>query len=170
MNATRYATSCSQLTRAIALTCLSFFLCASAFAEDALLWDWHYEGNGVSAFGTLMTSAQPVQGAYYRILNITGTRNAKRIKQLTPNDEAIPLNTGYPVDNLIGLDGSLTGSGFGFETADRQYVNAYAKQTSKGMTVFEVFTEPANSVFNEQPIRFSAHPQNRPRTTPPKRL
>ncbi len=169
MNAPQHAKSYHQRIRAVALTCLSLLLCASAFAEDNLTWDWRYEGNGVSAFGTLMTSAQPVQGAYYRILSVSGTRNAKRIKQLTADGEAIPLNTGYPVDNLIALDGSLTGSGFGFETADRQYVNAYAKQTSNGMTVFEVFTEPASSLFNEQSIRFSAHPQNRPRPRQPQR-
>jgi hypothetical protein len=120
---------------------------------------WHYSAQGVSASGTLTTTSQPVQGDFYQVLSINGSRGRQPIDKLIPPGQAIPLNTDYPVDNLIDRNGQLTGNGIGFEITGGRYANVFTKITDKGSVFLEVFTMPSGAVYKEHPIHFQAHLQ-----------
>ncbi len=142
------------MTRTIALipcfaagVCLSF---ASLPAHASLLWDWSYSGDGVTADGTFITGNTATAG-YYQITGITGIRNGSPIIALEPAGDAIPQNTGYPVDNLITAAGLLTDNGFGYETANGDYANPYDYDG-----FFEFFSDPGNDTTSEPAITFRA--------------
>lgn len=120
-------------------------------AQASLLWDWRYAGDGVTADGTFVTGNTQDGNGYYLITGISGVRDGSAIVALEPAGEAIPLNAGYPVDNLITAAGLLTGNGFGYETANGDYANPYDYDG-----FFEFFADPANGTTSEPAIDFHA--------------
>ena len=77
------------------------------------------------------------------------------ITGLEPTGEAIPGNSGFPVDNLITAGGLLTSHGFGFATADGNYANPFYADFRTPPRFLEVFTQPASMGFTEVPIQFT---------------
>ena len=124
--------------------------------QAALLWNWTYTGAGIAASGTFTTDEAPDSGGYYQITGITGSRNGVAIIRLEPVGEAIPGNPGFPVDNLVTAGGLLTSHGFGFATADGNYVNPFYADFQTPPRFLEVFTQPASMGFSELPIQFTA--------------
>jgi hypothetical protein len=128
-------------------------LCSSAQAK---LWTWSYSGAGVSASGEFTTTDTSYAGDY-TVTGVTGQRNGVVITGLLPTGTAIPLNDGYPVDNLLSLSNppnpQLTVNGFGFSLADGTYSNPYYFVTYQ-----EVYTKPVSGLFSETQISFSATP------------
>jgi hypothetical protein len=86
-------------------------------AGAVLLWEWKYTASGIAASGTLTSSSTLDASGHFLIFGITGSRNGDPITALEPAGQAIPGNEGFPVDDLIGPGGALTGNGFGYETA-----------------------------------------------------
>jgi hypothetical protein len=60
---------------------------------------------------------------------------------------------GFPVDDLIGPNGSLTGNGFGYETAAGNFANPFFADFLTPPTFREVVAQPA---FSEVSIQFQA--------------
>lgn len=138
------------------VTLQNFALAGPLPAQAPLLWDWRYTGNAIAASGTFTTASSPDSGGYYQISGITGSRNGEAIASLEPIGQAIPGNTGYPVDNLINAGGLLTSSGFGYQTVDGNYANPYYSGYLTPPIYQEVHTQPASSGFSEGPINFKA--------------
>ena len=125
-------------------------------AQASLLWNWTYTGGGIAARGTFTTDEAPDGSGYYHITGITGSRNGVAVTGLEPTGEAIPGNSGFPVDNLITAGGLLTSHGFGFATADGNYANPFYADFRTPPRFLEVFTQPASMGFTEVPIQFTA--------------
>ena len=89
------------------------------------LWEWTYAASGIAASGTLTGSNTPDASGHFLISGITGSRNGDPVTALEPAGQAIPGNEGFPVDDLIGPGGSLTGNGFGYETASGNFANPF---------------------------------------------
>lgn len=99
---------------------------ASKRASASMLWNWSYTGAGVSASGTFMTDATPDADGFYQITGITGTANGGTITGLQAAGTAIPGNSGFRVDNLVGsTEPRLTMHGFGFSVSNREYHNPF---------------------------------------------
>ena len=110
-----------------ALTAVLAFVSGCA-ANPVLHWTWSYSGEGITAAGTLTTSNAPDNHGYYRIMDITGSRNGQAIAGLQPAGKPIPGNAPYAVDNLISGNGpQLTEHGFGFSLANGDYANPFGK-------------------------------------------
>lgn len=77
----------------------------------------------ITAGGTFTTNETAKGDGFHEITGITGSRDGVPIIALEPAGEAIPGNPGFPVDNLVALDGLLTSNGFGFQTAEGNYAN-----------------------------------------------
>ena len=122
--------------------------------QAKLLWEWSYTADGIAASGTLTTTSRPGAGGYFQISAIAGSRNGDPIAGLEPAGEAIPGNEGFPVDNLINANGSLTSNGFGYETATGSFANPFFADFLNPPIYEEVFTQPA---FSEVPVQFQAH-------------
>ena len=130
-------------------------LCAPARAT--LLWDWRYDGDGVSAAGTITTADAPDASGFYQINEIAGQRNGVAITRLQPVGTSTPGNPGYPVDDRIRADGpQLTKAGFGFALADGSYGNAFFLDSASPPHYVEAQSAVAPPVFKEVTIRFSA--------------
>jgi hypothetical protein len=127
----------------------------------ALTWEFDYSGTGFSVIGTLTTTNTPDASGFYTITGITGSDNGVAITGLTPAGTAIPLNAGYPVDNLISVAGpQLDSAGFGFSTANGEYGNPFYNQGQYQ----EFFSIPARNFSVESPIVFQASPVPEPAT------
>src|ERR1700712_3484393 len=87
------------------------------------LWEWKYLAIGIAASGTL-TSSSSLASGHFLISGVTGSRNGDPITALEPAGQAIPGNDGFPVDDLIGSGGSLTGNGFGYSTLSGHFANS----------------------------------------------
>ena len=131
-----------------------FTLAGPLPAGAVLLWEWTYAGSGIAAGGTFISSSRPDAAGDFLISGITGARNGDPIIALEPPGQAIPGNEGFPVDDLIGPGGSLTGNGFGYETASGNFANPFFADFLTPPTFREVVSKPA---FNEVSIRFQAH-------------
>jgi hypothetical protein len=131
-----------------------FVLSGPPPAGAVLLWEWKYTGNGIAADGTLTSSSRPNASGYFLISGITGSRNGDPITALEPPGQAIPGNEGFPVDDLIARGGSLTGNGFGYETATGNFANPFFADFLTPPTFREVVSKPA---FAEVSIQFHAH-------------
>src|SRR5207244_6714093 len=84
-------------------------------ARALLVWNWSYDGAGVSASGTFTTNNAPDGAGFYQIVGVTGTNNGVTITGLQPTGTAIPGNEPYSVDNLVSAaEPHLTTHGFGF--------------------------------------------------------
>jgi hypothetical protein len=100
-------------------------------SEALLLWNWSYNGTGVSASGTFTTNDAPDAAGFYQIVGITGTDNGATITGLQPTGTPIPGNEPYTVDNLVSaVEPRLTEHGFGFSLANGDYGNPFYKGSS----------------------------------------
>jgi MYXO-CTERM domain-containing protein len=147
----------STVGRIFAAVCVA--LAVPVTAHASLLWDWRYTGDGVTADGTFVTGNTPDGNGYYQITGITGVRDGSAIVTLEPAGDAIPLNAGYPVDDLITAAGLLTGNGFGYETANGDFANPYDYDG-----FFEFFADPATQATAEPAIDFHAGIVSEPAT------
>ena len=59
-------------------------------AKALLLWNWSYNGTGVSASGTFTTNDAPDSAGFYQIVGITGTDNGVAITGLQADGHADP--------------------------------------------------------------------------------
>jgi hypothetical protein len=101
-------------------------LSGSQQAWASLLWDWSFTGTGVSASGTFTTDTRPDVKGFYQITGITGRANGGTITGLQATGTAIPGNSGFAVDNLVGSTGpQLTMHGFGFSVSNGEYHNPF---------------------------------------------
>ena len=123
-------------------------------AGAVLLWEWEYTASGIAASGTLTSSSTLDASGHFLISGITGSRNGDPITALEPAGQAIPGNEGFPVDDLIGPGGSLTGNGFGYETASGNFANPFFADFLTPPTFREVISKPA---FSEVSIQFLSH-------------
>src|ERR1700712_4381526 len=143
----------------LSITPQPFALAAPLPPGAILLWQWTYTGtdiagNGITAIGTLTSSSSLDTSGHFLISGITGSRNGDPITALEPAGQAIPGNEGFPVDDLIGPGGSLTGNGFGYETASGNFANPFFSDFLTPPTFREVIAKPA---FSEVSIQFQAH-------------
>jgi hypothetical protein len=124
-------------------------------AKALLLWNWSYNGTGVSASGTFTTNDAPDSAGFYQIVGITGTDNGVAITGLQPTGTPIPGNEPYAVDNLVSaVEPRLTVHGFGFSLANGDYANPFYN----GSNYFEYLSVPPykNGAGPERPVSFSA--------------
>jgi hypothetical protein len=124
-------------------------------AKALLLWNWSYNGTGVSASGTFTTNDAPDAAGFYQIVGITGTDNGATITGLQPTGTPIPGNEPYAVDNLVSaVEPRLTVHGFGFSLANGDYANPFYN----GWNYFEYLSVPPhkNGAGPERPVSFSA--------------
>ncbi len=143
------------MRRVLAALILGAALCAPARAT--LLWNWSYEGDGVSAAGTITTADAPDAAGFYQIAEISGQRNGVAITRLQLAGTSTPGNPGYPVDDLIRVAGpQLTKAGFGFALADGSYGNAFFLDSESPPHYVEAQSAIAPPAFKEVTIRFSA--------------
>jgi hypothetical protein len=73
--------------------------------QAALVWNWGYDGAGVTASGTFTTDDAPNASGYFTILNITGQRNGVVITGLQDAGTSIPRQRPLPCRQLAGRDG-----------------------------------------------------------------
>jgi len=130
---------------------------ASAARADQL-WDWHYSGSGVNAFGTLTTNDTADANGFLQITAITGTRNGDLITSLQPNHTPIPGNEPFAVDNLVKANGDLTGEGFGYGTQSGTYANVFFADWATPAGDFEFSSIPALHTTDELAVSFELKP------------
>ena len=123
------AARCSLLTLTLAA--------AQVPVHAALVWNWGYDGAGVTASGTFTTNDAPNASGYFTILNITGQRNGVVITGLQDAGTSIPGNEPFAVDNLLGETGPLLSvNGFGFSMANGTYANPFYAEFLPGYLEF----------------------------------
>jgi hypothetical protein len=120
------------------------------------MFRFHYQADGVNASGLLQTNDLPDPNGALQILGISGMRNGVAIAALWPTGQAIPLNDGYPVDNLLLVQSPyLTLHGFGYSLADGSYANPFFANFTQPPSAVEFFSNPqlpAGSQTREGPI------------------
>ena len=129
-------------------------------------WKWEYTGQGISAHGTLTTTATPDATGAYRITSLTGQRNGKKINGMEAAGTPIPGNEPYAVDDLLlsGSGAQLTGDGFGFSLEGGDYCNPFFADFMQPATYLEFFSQPPfvqgkpGLEDSELPIQFHAVP------------
>lgn len=164
--------SARRFVRRLACIALSGALLAAPFGQaSALLWNWSYDGTGITAAGTFTTDDTPDGGGHYEIIAITGSRNGVAITGLMPAGAPIPGNEPFNIDNLVSLAAEqLTGDGFGYQLADGNYVSPFYASFLSPPGYLEVYSAaPFVPGFNnfgpedsELPITFSAVPVPEP--------
>ena len=94
---------------------------------------------------------------FYLITGITGEANGVPIRGLQPAGTSIPLNAGYPVDNLVRAAApQLTIHGFAFALTNGTYANPFYGSDSRRRD-FTRFS----------PTRWPAARASRPSRSPP---
>ena len=124
-------------------------------AKTGILWNWSYNGTGISASGTFTTADAPDESGFYRIVEITGNDNGVTITGLQPAGAWIPGNEPYAVDNLVSsAEPRLTAHGFGFSLANGNYANPFFN----GSSYWEYLSVPpyVNGAGPERSVSFSA--------------
>ncbi|MEJ6484028.1 PEP-CTERM sorting domain-containing protein [Nostoc punctiforme UO1] len=153
------------LLSAIALTSTSGLVFGTIKTASALTWNWNYSGTGIEAIGTFTTDNTPDDLGFYRILEITGTRNGETITGLQPVGTPIPGNEPFNVDNLISLNTQqLKNDGFGYSTSGGNYSNPFFASFLPTPGYLEVFSAPPltprfenlGTEDSQLPISFSA--------------
>jgi hypothetical protein len=97
-----------------------------ALPAQALEWRWSYQGEGVTAWGSLTTKDAPNADGFYAITGVKGEANGVAITGLQPAGTSIPGNDGYPVDGLVRTEApQLSLHGFGYALADGTYANPF---------------------------------------------
>jgi hypothetical protein len=124
---------------------------------QALEWRWSYQGEGIAASGTFVTTDAPDARGFYEITAITGETNGVAIAGLQPQGTAIPGNDGYPVDNLIRTAApQLTKNGFGYAMADGTYANPFYGAHFANPDTYAFFSDPKNRRTSEPAVAFTA--------------
>ena len=124
---------------------------------EALEWKWSYQGEGVTASGAFTTKDAPNAEGFYEITGITGEANGVTIKGLQSPGTSIPGNDGYPVDDLVRVEGpQLSLHGFGYALADGTYANPFygAHFAPPGYYVF--VADPVSGKSSEPSVAFTA--------------
>jgi hypothetical protein len=123
----------------------------------ALDWRWSYQGEGVTASGSLTTKDAPDAGGFYAITGIKGEMNGVAITGLQPPGTSIPGNDGYPVDGLIKAKAPhLSLHGFGYALADGTYANPFYGDHFVPPGVYAFFSDPAHKKTSEPLVTFKA--------------
>jgi hypothetical protein len=129
----------------------------AALPAEALEWKWSYLAEGVSASGVLTTKDTPNADGFYEITGITGEANSVAITGLQPPGTSIPGNDGYPVDDLVRVEGpQLSLHGFGYALADGTYANPFYGAHFAKPDYYAFFSDPANHRTSEPAVRFTA--------------
>ena len=138
-----------QVLQFLLIACLTCTLSLSlppssrATSPPALTWTWSYTSPESQASGTLTTAPTPDDRGFFPILNLSGTHNGQTITSLAPTGSPIPGNEPYALDNAIHPDPPhLTKSGFGFATAQGNYVNLFFADFLDPPGFLEVFSAP----------------------------
>jgi hypothetical protein len=128
-----------------------------ALPAEALEWRWSYQGEGVTASGSLTTKDTPDAGGFYAITGIKGEMNGVAITGLQPPGTSIPGNDGYPVDGLIKAKAPhLSLHGFGYALADGTYANPFYGDHFVPPAVYAFFSDPAHKKTSEPLVTFKA--------------
>ena len=145
---------------AIRLKLALFLLTGAALAAlpaEALEWKWSYQGEGVAASGAFTTRDAPNADGFYEITGITGEMNGVAIKGLQPTGTSIPGNDGYPVDDLVRVEGpQLSLHGFGYALADGTYANPFYGARFAPPGVYAFFSDPGRGRHSEPLVTFTA--------------
>ena len=124
---------------------------------EALEWRWSYQGEGVTASGSLTTKDGPNADGFYEITGIKGEMNGVAITGLQPAGTSIPGNDGYPVDGLVKAEApQLSLHGFGYALADGTYANPFYGDRFVPPGVYAFFSDPANRKSSEPLVKFTA--------------
>ncbi len=139
---------------------LSFVLGAALLSESAradLLWRWSCKGSGFDASGALTSRDTPNRDGFYEIIGIAGEANGVSITGLQPAGTAIPLNAGYPIDNLVRADDvQLTIHGFAFSLADGSYANPFYGAHFSPPGFYAFLSDPPTGRTSEPSVAFTA--------------
>jgi len=142
------------LKLALSLAGLAIF---AALPASALEWRWNYQGEGVTASGSLTTKDTPNADGFYEITAIKGQMNGVAITGLQPSGTSIPGNDGYPVDGLIKAEAPhLSSHGFGYALADGAYANPFYGAHFVPPGVYAFFSDPKNGRHSEPLVKFTA--------------
>lgn len=121
--------------------CLAWGL--SLDSASGAVFRFQYQADGVTASGLLRTSDLPDPTGAVQILGISGMRNGVAISALWPTGQAIPLNDGYPVDNLLLVrPPHLSLHGFGYALADGSYANPFFASFTQPPSAAEFWSNP----------------------------
>jgi hypothetical protein len=128
-----------------------------AQSAEALEWRWSYQGEGVAASGAFTTKDTPNADGFFEITGIKGEANGVAITALQPPGTSIPGNDGYPVDDLVRVEGpQLTLHGFGYALADGTYANPFYGAHFAKPDYYAFFSDPANHKTSEPAVTFTA--------------
>jgi hypothetical protein len=138
---------------------LSLLIAAMLIAPpaEALEWRWSYQGEGVTASGSLTTKDTSNADGFYEITAIKGEANGIAITGLQPAGTSIPGNDGYPVDGLVRTEAPhLSLHGFGYALANGTYANPFYGDHFVPPGVYAFFSDPANRKTSEPLVKFTA--------------
>lgn len=140
---------------------LSVFLGAALLSGSAQagsrLWRWSFDGAGMNASGTFTTTEAPNPDGFYLITGITGEANGVPIRGLQPAGTSIPLNAGYPVDNLVRAAApQLTIHGFAFALTNGTYANPFYGSDFSPPGFYAFLSDPLAGRTSEPTVAFSA--------------
>ena len=99
-----------------------------------------------------MTKDASDADGFYEIVAISGKTNGVAITGLHPAGTAIPLNDGYPVDNLVREKKGapqFTEHGFGFSLANGAYANPFYTAKFSPPGVYAFLSDPATGKTSE---------------------
>jgi hypothetical protein len=146
---------------------LSFLLGAALMTSGAhadVLWRWSCKGPGFNASGTLTTKDAPDADGFYEIIGITGEADGVSITGLQPAGTSIPLNAGYPVDNLVREAApQLTIHGLAFSLAGGRFANPFYGARFSPPGYYAFLSDPASGRTSEPRVEFSASLISRPK-------
>jgi hypothetical protein len=143
------------LKLALSLALGAALLSGTAHAE--LLWRWSCNGPGFEASGTLTTKDAPNADGFYEIIGMTGEADAVAITGLQPAGTSIPLNAGYPVDNLVrDAAPQLTIRGLAFSLANGRFANPFYGAHFSPPGFYAFLSDPASGRTSEPMVEFSA--------------
>jgi hypothetical protein len=129
----------------------------AAQSVEALEWRWSYKGEGVAASGVFTTKDAPNADGFYEITGIKGEANGVAITGLQPAGTSIPGNDGYPVDDLVRVEGpQLSLHGFGYALADGSYANPFYGAHFAKPDYYAFFSDPPTRRTSEPPVVFTA--------------
>ena len=132
-------------------------------------WEWSYEGDNITASGTLYTETTADNEGFYVIKSIDGERNGIAITELTEPGIPVPGNEPYSVDNALKMGteddpSQLRSAGIGMRLEDGVYLNPFYASWRDPPIYLEIYSaEPFIFGFNnsgpedhELPVNFTA--------------
>lgn len=129
----------------------------SAGARADVMWRWSCKGLSFNASGTFATKDAPNAEGFYEIVTIKGEANGVSITGLQPPGTAIPMNAGYPVDNLIREAApQLSMKGFAFSLANGAYANPFYGAHFSPPSFHAFLSDPATGKTSEPVVEFTA--------------